>query len=236
MDLYIVLIVNCAFILGYIIFLSLGYGKKRHPDLEGRVQSSLIGESLQNYWYAITEPFVKLLIRLNFTPNKITFMGLGLNALAAFILAGKNWGLGGWLMVLASVFDLFDGRVARATNRSTMGGSFLDSVTDRFSEGFLMIGFIYAFKDHWMLLPVTLSFVFSYTVSFARAKSEADGVACKAGMFQRSERIFVLCLGTIFAPIFSDVVLYIAIFILLVGNLATSIFRIKESYKKFTAL
>jgi CDP-diacylglycerol--glycerol-3-phosphate 3-phosphatidyltransferase len=233
MSIYILVFTNLSFILGFIIFLLLGYNKQRHHDLKGRVKSSLIAGSLQNYWYKITEPLVTILIRLRITPNKITFIGLGLNMLAAVIFSQGNWGLGGWTLVVASVFDLLDGRVARATNKVTMGGSFLDSVTDRFSEGFLMLGFIYAFRDHWMLIPVVLSFVFSYTVSFARAKSEADGVPCKGGMFQRSERILVLCLGTIFAPIFSDVVLYVAIFILLAGNLCTSVFRIRESYKKF---
>ncbi|MCX6111990.1 MAG: hypothetical protein NTY22_01715, partial [Proteobacteria bacterium] len=49
--------INGGFILGYIIFLLLGFNKKTHDDLKGKAESQLIKSSLKNYWFTITEPF-----------------------------------------------------------------------------------------------------------------------------------------------------------------------------------
>lgn len=237
-DFNILICVNSFFIITFFIYY-IFYRKKQHEDLKNRIISNPILSVFQNYWFTITEPVVMVFIKLKVNPNLLTFVGLLLNVIAGFLLAKQMWGIGGWIFICASVFDLFDGRVARATNKVSINGGYLDSVTDRFSEGAIMTGFIYAFRNHWMLVPVILSFVFSYTVSFARAKCEADGASCKEGAFQRSERIIVLSIGTVFTDIVSKfleveqpVLLYLTIFILLFGNLFTSIYRINLAYNK----
>jgi archaetidylinositol phosphate synthase len=231
-------IVTLAFMLGYLIYVSFG-PNKRPIDLKGR-ESKIVWDSLQNYWYFIMDPLVQLFIKLKITPNSITILGFVVNVVAALFISQAWWGLGGWILVLGAAFDILDGRVARTTGQVSRPGRYLDSVVDRFSEGALMIGFVYAFREHWMLLWVLLCFISSYLVSFTRAKAEADGVkSCEVGIFQRSERIFVLCVGLVFSPIISyyagfegQLFLYAVMILLTVGNVYTALYRIFYSIKE----
>ncbi|MEI6079574.1 MAG: CDP-alcohol phosphatidyltransferase family protein [bacterium] len=231
--------VNGGFILGYIMFLLLGYGKIRHKDLKGRSESRLILSSLENYWFTITSPCVKLFIKAGITPNIITMFGLSLSIIAGFFFWQGHWGLAGWIMIAGGVFDLFDGRVARATNKVTKAGAYLDSVTDRYSDGFILGGLALAFRDSWALIPTLLCFIGFFGVSYARAKAEASGIKCSVGFFQRPERIFSLGLCAIFSPIVSyyaniqyPILIYFIVTVLGIGTLITSVYRVYYSFKR----
>jgi phosphatidylglycerophosphate synthase len=232
------LLINGGFIAGYLIFLALGKNKKATKAAK-RAESGLIISSLQNYWLAITEPFVQLLIKLKITPNTITLFGLSLSAFSGILFANSLWGAAGWIMIAGGVFDLFDGRVARATNKITKGGAYLDSSLDRYSDGFILGGFAWAFRDHWILFFVILCFIGFYTVSYAKARAEASGVKCDVGTFQRPERIFYLGLSSIFSPILSyylnipsPILIYLVIIVLGIGTVATSVYRIVYTFKR----
>lgn len=231
--------INGGFILGYILFLLFGFNKKMHGELKNKAGSKLIISSLQNYWFTITEPFVKLFIRAGITPNMITIIGLSISIASAYFFWEARWGLAGWIMIAGGVFDLFDGRVARATEKVTKAGAYLDSVTDRYSDGFILAGLTLGLKDTWLLLPLLLCFIGFFSVSYAKARAEASGIKCNVGFFQRPERIFSLGLSAIFSPIISYYsgieqpwLLYIVITILGLGTLITSIYRIYYSFKK----
>ena len=47
---------------------------------------------------------------------------------------------GGLVALVASVFDMLDGRVARLRGRETKFGAFLDSTMDRYSDMVLYMG------------------------------------------------------------------------------------------------
>lgn len=237
------IIINGGFILGYLVFLLTGLGGKRPADLQGRGKSKIILASLQNYWFTITEPFVKFFIKRGITPNTITMMGLGVSLGAGILFGLKLWGAAGWTMVAGGVFDLFDGRVARATGTVSRAGAYLDSVTDRYSDTVLLGGLAYAFKDHWIIFPVLLCFAGFFVVSYAKAKAEAEGVKCNVGTFQRPERIFSLGLSSIFSPIIcyyagwsEQYVLYAAIIVLSIGTVATSIYRVLYTMRNMRTL
>jgi CDP-diacylglycerol---glycerol-3-phosphate 3-phosphatidyltransferase len=233
------LIINGGFISGYFIFLLLGHGKKRHKDLVGRTESKMLWHSLEDYWFTITEPFVRFFVRAGITPNMITLFGLSLSILSGFFFWGQHWGLGGWIMISGGVFDLFDGRVARASNKVTKAGAYLDSVTDRYSDGAILGGLALAFRDHWLLIPIILCFIGFFSVSYAKARAEASGIKCDVGIFQRPERIFSLGLCAIFSPILSyysgiesPILIYAVITVLGIGTIFTSAYRIYYSFKK----
>jgi len=231
--------INGGFITGYIMFLLLGFNKKVHNELKQKAGSKLIIASLQNYWFTITEPFVQLFIRIGITPNMITMIGLLISISSGFLFWAHRWGLGGWIMIAGGVFDLFDGRVARATKKVTKAGAYLDSVTDRYSDGFILGGLTLAFRDTWLAIPLILCFIGFFTVSYAKARAEASGIKCNVGFFQRPERIFSLGLSAIFSPIVSyyfgleiPVLLYAVITILGIGTVITSAYRIHYSFKR----
>lgn len=233
------IVINGGFILGYIIFLLLGKGNIRHKDLKSSTDSKIIAISLQNYWFTITQPLINLLIKLRITPNMITIFGVAVSGFSGFLFANKYWGSAGWVMIAGGVFDLFDGRVARATNSVSKQGAYLDSVMDRYSDGLILGGLAIAFRDHWLLYAIILCFIGFYSVSYTKARAEASGVKCDVGLFQRPERIFSLGLSAIFSPLFSyylnikvPFLIYAVLVTLGVGTVATSIYRIVYSMKK----
>jgi archaetidylinositol phosphate synthase len=64
-----------------------------------------------------TDPVGRALFRLHLRPNHLTIMGLGVSLVAsgAFV-AGHTRGAG-LLLLLAGLFDFFDGSLARASGR-----------------------------------------------------------------------------------------------------------------------
>src|SRR6202041_2017390 len=63
-------------------------------------------------------------------PNVLTFLGLVINIVAAFLLAAGRFRAAGFVIIGAGLFDMVDGRVARETNRVTRFGGFFGSVLD----------------------------------------------------------------------------------------------------------
>ena len=233
--------VNISIIMGYIIFIILGKSKKRSKDLINRVEGSkILSESAQNYWFTITEPIVRLLIFFRCTPNIITLFALFLGFLAGYFFYLGNWGLAGWLVIASGVFDIFDGRVARATNSVSKYGAYLDSVADRYSDGAILIGLALFFRNSFMLLPILISFIGFFAISYNKAKAETYGIKCNVGLFQRPERVFLLGVSSIFTPMLSlyintttPFLIFIAILILMFGTIFTSVYRIIHTVKQF---
>ena len=79
-------------------------------------------------------PVATFLARLGLSPNSITLAGLLVAGASAYLLSiGYLWA-GGVVLLASGVFDLFDGALARVTNRVSRFGALLDSVSDRVSE------------------------------------------------------------------------------------------------------
>jgi CDP-diacylglycerol--glycerol-3-phosphate 3-phosphatidyltransferase len=133
------------------------------------------------------------------TPNALTYTGFVLTLCTAFLLAGGYFRSGALLLFVASMFDMLDGSLARATEQSSKFGAFLDSTLDRYSESitFLALAVYYsgsiATRTELVLIFVIL--VGSLMVSYTRARAEGLNIECKAGLFQRPERIVVLMVG-----------------------------------------
>lgn len=233
------IVLNGGFCLGYVFFLISGRMKRRPNELQDRSTSFIVTGSLQNYWYWITEPFVKLMAKLGIGPNFITLAGIPIAVFAGFLYSKSAWGAAGWFMILGGIFDILDGRVARATNSVTKAGGFLDSVSDRFSDGFVLTGLAFAFRDHWLFFFVLLCFTGFFTVAYARARSDANGVPCAVGIFQRPERIYSLGLASIFTPLLSyyagvqsPVLIYLVIIVLGIGTNITAAYRTYYSFSR----
>ena len=83
------------------------------------------------------------------SPNALTFIGLVINIVAAFLFghanatnAGRMFFYAGMVIFGAGLFDMVDGRVARRNNQVTVFGSFFDSVIDRYSDVVLFFGLL----------------------------------------------------------------------------------------------
>ena len=162
-------------------------------------------DALQRGIYKIINPFVKLLVKVGFTPNAVTLTGLLLNIGVAvlFIVGGEEGnrgdlryvGWGGALILFAGLFDMLDGQVARLGNMKSEYGALYDSVLDRYSELFTFLGICYYLVAHHYFLSSLFAFIAligSMMVSYTRARAEGLGIECKGGLMQRPERVVLL--------------------------------------------
>src|SRR5918912_1509450 len=84
------------------------------------------------------EHFRNRLIESRLTPNAISLTGFALCIVAAVLVWGDHYVLGGIAFVVGSVCDTLDGRYARASGKGTPFGAFLDSTLDRVEEGVVL--------------------------------------------------------------------------------------------------
>ncbi len=194
-------------LLSTLLYFRLTYRNQDKSDQVDRKEHSFfLSRFFKEYWYWLTGPITKLLIRLRVTPNMISFMGLLLCIVSGVFFYKGMVGPGGWFMIFGATFDMFDGLVARMTNQESKSGAFFDSVIDRYSEGVVLLGLAAYYRNHWMLFFVVLALIGSMMVSYTRARGEGVGVDCKAGMMQRPERIVYLGVGSIFSPILAALI------------------------------
>jgi CDP-diacylglycerol--glycerol-3-phosphate 3-phosphatidyltransferase len=136
------------------------------------------------------------------TPNQLTVVGFSLNVVAAVLIYQEHWVWATVVFVLGSVFDILDGALARAHAKLTPFGGFLDSTTDRLSEGFILgsIALVLSRQDETLALAcVFVALVGSFLVSYTRAKAEAIGLRGDVGLMARAERIVLIAVVLPFA-------------------------------------
>jgi CDP-diacylglycerol--glycerol-3-phosphate 3-phosphatidyltransferase len=170
-----------------------------------------------------------LLGRLGFSPNALTIVGSLLTASVGLMVANGWFLAAGICLWLFSATDTLDGALARATNRVSKFGAFLDSVCDRVAEAAVFFGLLWYYQNHADTLAVSVTYVAlvgSLLVSYARARAEGIGIeAADSGWFQRPERIIALGLGLIAAP-FAPVVLLLVLVLLALLTAATVLQRV----------
>ena len=149
------------------------------------------------------------LARTRVTPNALTTSGVLLCGIASVLVLfeGRNELLFYWLaalvFVVGSVLDILDGALARAGGKTTPFGAFLDSTTDRISEGFMLtaIAYVLATHHHPVFVAGAMTAVAgSFLVSYTRAKAEALGLRGDVGIGSRAERVVVITAGLVLAP------------------------------------
>ena len=134
-------------------------------------------------------------------PNVLTFLGLVINTWAAFLFAAGSFRAAGLVVILAGLFDMVDGRVARETNRVTRFGGVFDSVLDRYSDLALFMGLLvyYASINRFFYIVLTaIVMTGSVMVSYTRARSELSIPKCKVGFLERPERVVLIIIGALF--------------------------------------
>ena len=166
----------------------------------------MVGPFLREYWAWFISPFEWLFVKWNISPNALTTLGFLLSGVSAYAFATGHMGIAGWFMIISGSFDMFDGRIARRTGKTSKSGAFYDAVMDRFSEALIFFGLAYFYRGSWVLFLVLGALVGSLMVSYTKARGDSEGVDCKGGIMQRPERIVYLGVGSIFSPPFRQIV------------------------------
>jgi len=156
--------------------------------------SSLIGRGGK----FILDRLVGALTRLHINPNILTFTGVVISLWAAFHYGRGQLFTGSLIVILAGLFDMLDGGVARVSRSVTPFGAFYDSVIDRYSDIILLQGLMVWYARQGRLGYVVLVgvvFMGAVMTSYARARAESLILTCKVGFMERPERIVLLIIG-----------------------------------------
>jgi CDP-diacylglycerol--glycerol-3-phosphate 3-phosphatidyltransferase len=143
-------------------------------------------------------PIARVLIALHISPNAITTAGFFVSVGAAYLLSEGEIVIGGIVMLAGAIMDMFDGAVARLTNKASTFGAFLDSVLDRLGEAAVLFGLLVFYVRDGNEVGAYLAFgtvVLSIMVSYSRARAEGLNVQGDVGFMGRPERIVVMGIG-----------------------------------------
>ena len=172
--------------------------------------------------------------KLPITPNQVTVAGMLFTVAAGALVASGHLFIAGLVLAFAGTFDVLDGALARATNRTYPYGAFFDSTLDRYSEGAVYIGIAFYFLGaggpllKWQVLGTLVALAGSFLVSYVRARAQSLGFKCEGGIFPRPERVFVTVLGLLLG----GAVLTVVIWILAVLTNFTVVQRILEVWRQ----
>lgn len=186
------------------------------------------------------DPLIGLLIRAGANPNNLTTLGtlISIASAVAFSLGHASWG--GFLLLLAGVFDMLDGRVARGGTGPTKFGAFYDSTLDRIADAALFFGIAMFFVQGGLRQDLVaagvaiamMGMAFTLSLSYARARAEGLGLECKVGVAQRAERILGLGFPMMFFGVGPEGLLLLGILVILTFLAAVTVIqRIWHVYK-----
>jgi archaetidylinositol phosphate synthase len=191
---------------------------------------------LDGRWKHLQDPFWdplgRVLARRGITANQVTITGtllMGLHCAGYLFHHSSLWfGVG---IALIELSDDVDGAIARVTGTSSAFGAYLDAVTDRYKEiaVYAALGLV---TGAWPLVfaCITGAMLTSYNKARAGMEKPVSNVAWP-DMFERLERIVVLCVGLIASPLLSphlllgQSLLTVSLALIAVGTHATALQR-----------
>jgi len=204
----------------------------------------MLGESIGRGAMTIINAMVRALASAGVHPNILTGIGVSINVGCAVLFGFGEFFWAGIVLIVANLFDMLDGNVARLTGNVTRFGSFLDSSLDRMSDMVVFLGIMIFYAGNspqHSLLNVGLAgvgMIASVMVSYTTARSEGLGVKANVGFLQRPERIVLLIIGALSTWDWnSDHFLFNrmpqVLWVLAVGSVWTMIHRMYFIWKEF---
>ncbi len=169
-------------------------------------QPMTLSDRMRITFRGVLNPIAGFFVNLGLYPNTMTILGLVGNVVAAYFLAAGEFVIGGILVLLMGPIDALDGSMARLRGEDGEFGAFVDSVSDRYSELFILGGLVWYYSQQAEPLNVILAYAAaagSVLVSYTRARAQSLGKDSKIGILTRFERYLVMAPALIFnfAPI-----------------------------------
>ena len=189
----------------------------------------MLDQKIRVYWDKAMAPIGRFVGLSRISPNAVTIAGLFVQGVVAWLILDGALMAAGLVGILAAIFDVLDGAVAKARGLVTKFGAFLDSTTDRLADAlyFLPIAWLYAVdpdiparNEEWVGVLALATLVSAFMVSYVKARAEGLGFECKVGIAERAERVIIVILGLVFN------VVPIALAILCAASVVTVIQRI----------
>ena len=142
------------------------------------------------------QPFGRFLARIGLSPTFVTLFGASI-AIVGAIMIGSGWLVWGALVaLLGSAIDGLDGAVARASNRVSARGAFLDATVDRIGEIAVLAGLAVSQRTNArVLLLCLLALGGALLIPYMRSKAESVGLDGRGGLMGRAERVILVTVG-----------------------------------------
>src|SRR5215510_11436628 len=163
----------------------------------------MFGASIGRAGQRIIDAMVRWLARGHINPNILTSVGVAINVGSGLLFGFGRFFWAGIVLIVANLFDMLDGQVARLSGRVTSFGGFLDSSLDRLSDMVVFVGLMVfyarATEDH-STLNVFLAgagLMGSVMVSYASARAESMIPKCDVGFLRRPERVVLFIIGAL---------------------------------------
>lgn len=138
------------------------------------------------------------LSRIGFTANALTALGIAMTGVAAWLVLRGDFLAGGLVLIGGAFLDFCDGAVAKHRGTASTFGAFIDSVSDRVSDGAIFAALTWrawSVGDQRIAAAALSALVLAQLTSYIRAKAESLGYDCKVGILERAERFILLCAG-----------------------------------------
>jgi len=158
-----------------------------------------IRKKIEVYVNMLARPIAKKGI----SPTFFTVSGVVLSFIGFILLASARYNpqsASNFMLVAIAVFwasfisDGIDGAIARISGKVSSLGAFLDSLSDRICESFLLLGLIAARFANSILCAGFLAT--SLIISYCRARGESLGVKMSGvGLMERAERAILILVG-----------------------------------------
>jgi CDP-diacylglycerol--glycerol-3-phosphate 3-phosphatidyltransferase len=151
----------------------------------------------------IIDAMVRWLAYGHINPNILTVIGVAINVGSGLLFGLGYFFAAGIVLVVANLFDMLDGQVARLSGRVTQYGGFLDSSLDRLSDMVVFVGLMVFYARNTQFhstLNVFLAgagLMGSVMVSYASARAESLISKCDVGFLRRPERVVLFIIGAL---------------------------------------
>lgn len=185
---------------------------------------------------------VRGLARRRINPNVLTVIGVSINVVSGLLFGLGHFFWAGVILIVANLFDMLDGQVARRTGQVTRFGGFLDSTLDRVSDMAAFVGLMTFYARDTELhstlnvLLAGLALVGSVLVSYASARAESLIPKCDVGFLRRPERVVLLIIGALSTHPGSESLfanrMPAVLWILCVGSFWTFAYRVYHTWKE----
>lgn len=202
----------------------------------------MFGASIGRGASRIINKMVQGLARRRINPNVLTVIGVAINVLCGLMFGFGQFFWAGVILIVANLFDMLDGSVARLTGRVTPFGGFLDSSLDRLSDMVVFTGLLifYArdtqFHSTLNVFLTGAAMMGSVLVSYASARAESLIPKCDVGFLRRPERVVLLIIGALSTHPTSDSMfanrMPAVLWILAVGSYWTFAYRMYHTWSE----
>ena len=163
----------------------------------------MFGASIGRAAQRIIDAIVRWLAHGHINPNILTVIGVALNVGCGLLFGMGSFFAAGITLIVANLFDMLDGQVARLSGRVTRFGGFLDSSLDRLSDMVVFVGLMvfYArdtpFHSTLNVFLAGAGLMGSVMVSYASARAESLIPKCDVGFLRRPERVVLFIIGAL---------------------------------------